>query len=904
MSTIKTYNSETKTWEVRGTSQASSLGVIDILENFESSDVEGCLREVIYKTNEQDAIIEATKGTTASTKYNLNILRGEFDEHITNHPSGGGSGSGIDCKITSTFLGGVIEAESELSIPIFFTSTNKGTGTAYVTVNNIEVGMHIVNQGQSLIPIGNLVNIKNEISIYVKDNKGVMSNLLTWEVIKGGIDFKINFDFNLDYSVSDNIRIPYTIDTPLETPLILEITYNGLKTERPITKGIGEKILSGKTLGVGIHEASIKVTSGIFRSKTYNVTLAIVSSYELYLSSEFKGGEFEFGKAVIIPYRISKLSTEFFDIKRFIDGTIEKTLSAQAGKYSWTIPNLTMGTHTLRIEVTGASGDSSFLELTLSVIAGAYVPPQISTVNLIAWYDSYDMSNQDSGKTIWTDRSGRNTKAELHNFNFQTNGWIEIKDENNVVIDRVLTCDNDAYVEIDYAPFIENALYGTTIEILYKSNNIGSESARVLDCTEIVGTTEAGLPIYKGICIDVISAEIKSAVNTGRVSLDEDVEVRVTYVLDRFNKFCMVYVDGVLCRAFYLTDAIDGPNRNYEDFKHSKKIYLNGEKGLTKTGACDIKVLRIYDRALTAEEVLKNHIADIKDMNKQKEKYNFNFNNSTIPVIKMYVTREDFGRMNGEQDIPIRVKYESPNPDFYGNSFDYPKCDVKWQGSSSQTYVLKNYTIFLKDENLSDVMYTPFKNGIEESVFCLKADYIESSHAHNLGLAKFIHECLYDSKTPVQTLNPNYRTTVDGFPILLYINYKDGTPDTLIGCYNFNLDRYSTYSYGYHETSVKSLAYEINANSESTAGAFNEWTSLTGKDETLYYKEDFKLLYPPSRQGNDNYEEIKRLVRWVSSASDEVFKDQINEYFNLEYLIRYYLFVMTVGGVDKQMCPL
>lgn len=899
MATVKTYNPETGNWEVRGTSQASSLGIIDLQDNYKSPTVEGSLREIKEKDNEQDNLLEAVRSTTINNTNAVNQIRAEFDDHLANHPGGGGGNGESACKITSTFTGGVIEAETDLEIPIFFTSSNKGNGTAYVTLNNVEVGMYIIPQGSVMIKIGTLNNIKNEIGIYVKDAKSAMSNLLSWEVIKGGIDFQINFDFSLDYSVSDNIRIPYKIETPIEDPLILEITYNGKKTERPIEKGPGQHILSGKELGVGVHEATIRVVSGIFKSKTYNVSLVIVSSYDLYLSSSFKGGDFEYGKPIIIPYRISKLSTEYFTVARQVNGVAEKTLSSQAGSYTWTVTGLAVGEHTLRIDVTGVSGDTAFLEFKFTVRAGEYVPVEVTKVGLVAWFDSYDMTNEDVAKNIWIDRSSRKTKAELHNFNFKTNGWMEIKDEKNEVIDRVLTCDNGGYVEVDYAPFSENALYGTTIEILYKGNNIGDEQARVLDCTDIVGSNEDGTPIYKGTYINIINAEFRSAINSGIVSLDEDTEVRITFVLDRFNKFCMIYIDAVLCRAFYLTDAVNGPNKNYEDFKHSKKLYLNSEKGTSKSGACDIKVLRIYDRALSADEVLKNHIADIKDLKVQKEKYNFNYNNATIPVIRMYGSKADFDKMSGAQSVPIRVRYESPNADFFGESFDYPKCNVLWQGSSSLTYVLKNYTIYLKDENMSDVMYSPFKNGIPENVFCLKADYVESSHANNLGLAKFVHDCLYDSKTPVQTINPNYRTTVDGFPILVYINNNDGKPDRLLGCYNFNLDRFSTYSYGYEEKSVKSLAYEINANSDTTAGAFVAWTPATGKDETTYYKEDYKLLYPPSRQSNDNYEEIKRLVRWVDSASDEVFKDQIREYFNLEYLMRYYLFVMTVGAVDS-----
>ena len=52
-------------------------------------------------------------------------------------------------------------------------------------------------------------------------------------------------------------------------------------------------------------------------------------------------------------------------------------------------------------------------------------------------------------------------------------------------------------------------------------------------------------------------------------------------------------------------------------------------------------------------------------------------------------------------------------------------------------------------------------------------------------------------------------------------------------------------------------------------------------------------------QGDDTFDELKRLVDWVSDATDEQFKEQISQYFNLEYTIRYYLFTLFVGAVDN-----
>ena len=51
-----------------------------------------------------------------------------------------------------------------------------------------------------------------------------------------------------------------------------------------------------------------------------------------------------------------------------------------------------------------------------------------------------------------------------------------------------------------------------------------------------------------------------------------------------------------------------------------------------------------------------------------------------------------------------------------------PYCTVNWQGTSSLQYVLKNFTVRLKDENMADYYYSPYPNGILENTYCLKCD--------------------------------------------------------------------------------------------------------------------------------------------------------------------------------------
>lgn len=866
---IKKFNKTTGKWEVQGTGIASEIALLDMEGNFQSSNVEGALRENANKIKEQEVKNNANKELLQT--HSSVLKTHEKDIEWLKENGGGGSG-GSAPTITSTFADGtIIQKDEELSIPIFFSSPNLGDGLAYVMIDGIEVKTQPVKQGNNKISIGTLTNLRNEVSIYVKDRTNALSNQLIWTVICGGIDLEVDFDSNADYSVTDTIAMQFNVQSASSEPIIMHLTVDYNTYEVECKQGHNEYIFNN--LGVGVHKVSFYLTSGVYKTHTVHFNIVVVNANSLYVSSNFEGGTFEFGTPIPINYRISKAGNEEFTIKLILDDELVKTLKASVGSYYWTINNAEVGTHTARIEVSSNYGETVFVERDFTVVQGEYTPITTVQSGLIYRLNAEGRTNNDLDKESPTDASGNGVKTTLHNFNYFTNGWV----------DDALVCDGNAYVEIDCYPWADNAIYGSTIEIHYKGLDIGFEDARIIDYTDVETP-------YKGFYVDLNESTMKSLANTGKVYTDSDTWSTLTFVIDRKNKFGKIFINGICSRAFSLSDTGSGVGAVREDFTHLQKIFLNSRKGEDKFGACEIKDLRVYNRVLTDDEIVQNYIAQEKDIVKQRELYNKNYNNQTLPVIRMY---GDTSNMTLETPVQMRIKYTSPNDELYGQSFDLPYCDVNWQGTSSLQYVLKNFTVRLKDENMADYEYTPYKNGVPETVYCFKCDYMESTHSRNTGLAKFVNECLYDSKNPAQLKNPNVRNTINGFPTLLYIN------DELQGVYNFNLDRYSTNSYGYHDDG-NCLVYEVSANSDTTAGAFHKWTQETGKDKLDYYKSDFECLFPPTRaSGNDNMEELIRVIEWVNDASDEDFKDNIHNYFNKEYLLRYYLYVLVVGAVDS-----
>ena len=880
MGVIRKLNPKTGKWEIYGSTEAKDINLIDAGGNFEDKNVEGALREMSDKISESMANINAQKNALIEHSNTLAKHNNLLHEHISdiewlkeNIAGGGGNGAAAP-TITSSFENNTLVSKDEdVIIPIFYSSPNLGRGTAYVMIDNVEVAIiSDIKQGNNNVNIGKMQNLKNEVSIYVKDRANMLSNQLSWTIISGGIDVEITFDDTADYYVTDMIYMQLNINSASTEPIIMHMTIDYDEYEIECNNGFNEYLFP--ELDVGIHSVSMHITSGPYSTRVFTYNIVIVSSNSLYISSVFENdSEYTLGIPVAIPYRVSKASDEKFEVKQYLNGKLYKTLSCAVGSYYWTLSDLDIGEYSARIEVSGEYDEMQSLDFTFEILPSGYTPVRIIESGLQYRLSSKGRTNQDADRDCPEDQSGNGVTTTLHNFNWFTNGWI----------DEELVCDSNAYVEIDCKPWETNAIYGSTIEIQFTGLDIGLTDSRIFDYTDIETP-------YKGAYIDIENTALKSLANTGQISIDKDVETTVSFVIDRREKFGKIFINGICSRAFFLSDTGSGTSAQREDFTHSQKIYLNSKKGESNFGACKIKDVRIYNRVLTDDEIVTNFIAQESNLAEQEKLYNFNFNNTTLPAIRMY---GDMSNMTLETPVPMRIRYTSPNEDKYGQSFDLPYCQVNWQGTSSLQYVLKNFTVRLKDANMATYEYTPYPNGIEEDTYCFKADYMESTHSRNCGIAKFVNACLYDEKNPAQISNENIRNSINGFPCVLYIN------DELQGIYNFNLDRYSTKSFGYTDPD-KCLVYEVSANSDTTAGAFYKWTESSGKDKLSYYKSDFECLYPPTRAaGNDNMSELIRLIEWVNDSSDEDFKDNFEKYFNKQYVLRYYLFVLVFGAVDS-----
>ena len=793
--------------------------------------------------------------------------------------SGGGGGGNVNiATLSSSFTGGSYAYGSPVDIRYRFVSPASGDGTLHVMVDSVETVTESVAQGVNRITLNDLSKGNHTITMYVVDSAGTFTDTLSFSIRVGTLDITSTFDDSVDFNIVNIIKVPIMIDTISIDPIYIVQTIDGVETRLHAENGYN--IITLPTMSAGAHKVSFHAESGSYKSQTLNFNVIIEDADNLTLITDFNTKTIKYKDMLEFPYRVSMKGETKFTVEYTVDNAIVKRVEVPSGTNIWATNTLEIGSHTLKITATTKDGSkTASIERNLIVEVRDYTPMEpVKDASLLCWFDATGRTNQDIGKETWTDKSGKGVVATLHNFNYNTNGW-----KNNA-----LKCNGQAYVEIDLEALADNAPYGMTVDIRYNTRDVGNQDACVLEMR--------GNDTYsKGFAIDTEYMYMNSASSQLKSTVEQDSISKATFVIDRDNKIAKIYNNGVLTETFLMQDS--------ENFTNNTKIFLGTKLETVDSkwvpnvfGNCEIYSFRVYARALDSEEIVKNFVADIPDMDEQQAKYLLNYENA-MPTMYFY---GDTSAMTKENKVPLRIKYISGNADEYGASFDLENCQVGWQGTSSLQYAVKNYKIKLKNPDGSKYKYSPFKNGILEDTFCLKADYMESSHANNTGMAKFINDELYDTKVPPQQTNSKVRTAINGFPIQLYIAKDSASTPVYMGVFNFNLDKGCNKSFGLDNEVTgqeNCMSFEVSSNSDTSAGAFKNDT-----DESL--RTDFELRYPDeddctSEQITEKYNVLKRLVTWVKNADETTFKNELEQHFNKEYLLKYFLQVHLFGMVDN-----
>lgn len=207
-------------------------------------------------------------------------------------------------------------------------------------------------------------------------------------------------------------------------------------------------------------------------------------------------------------------------------------------------------------------------------------------------------------------------------------------------------------------------------------------------------------------------------------------------------------------------------------------------------------------------------------------------------------------------------------------------ASIKVQGTSSLAYVKKNYTITLyEDEEHNKKNKIDFGWG-EQSKYCLKANWIDKTHARNIVTANLASDI--QAKYGLFETAPN-NGTIDGFPVEIYVN------GNFLGLYTWNIPK-DAWMFNMDEDNPNHIVFASegwNASNLFKGNAnYDDWSIEVGRGDDA------------------DIEKLNRLITFVNTSSDKKFKEDFDQYLDLDSTINYFILMQygqLADNVAKNM---
>ncbi len=230
-------------------------------------------------------------------------------------------------------------------------------------------------------------------------------------------------------------------------------------------------------------------------------------------------------------------------------------------------------------------------------------------------------------------------------------------------------------------------------------------------------------------------------------------------------------------------------------------------------------------------------------------------------------------------------------------------CTVKWQGSSSQRYVKKNYTITFDTGFDAWTKWATFVNSLRsrngnistmptasrwgsQTKYCAKANWIDPSAARNIVCARLWGQIVSGRVTAGDVTDnrkdaPNYGA-IDGFPIEIMINNETA------GLYTLNIPK-DGWQFGMGEGAAE---YVVSGESNSSNAC--KWKGTALVDGT-----DYSVEYAPN--GDSDASAIASSLNTAISAAisaGENWETELASYVDVDSVIDYFIFTCCVSNND------
>ena len=448
---------------------------------------------------------------------------------------------------------------------------------------------------------------------------------------------------------------------------------------------------------------------------------------------------------------------------------------------------------------------------------------------------------------------------------------------------------------------------GGTIELELRTDSVLSASGAVVSCVDDKGI---------GFVVTGKQAELRTASGAVVVTKFATGEFyRIAFVIQpkSGNRLLELYINGIR------SGAVSYGQADTLLQVASKPIDVTSEHADVR-----LRAVRLYNRALSDDELLSNYTASRPDASEVVKLYERNDvlgDDGAISMDKLRRQGKSVLRIVG--NVPLvnetNTKKFEVSVDIYfysgfGKQYDFvcKGAGLRIQGTSSTTYPRKNYRIYLdrkKKYNTTlivggveqqELKYAFAPGAVPVSVFTIKADFAESSSTHNTGLAKLIDETFRRAGilTPPQKTSQGVRIAIDGFPMDAFFDLDGSGKNTYLGKYNFNNDKSGSEEVFGFVKDDKCMCLEFLNNSEPLA--------LFATDNMATFKTALEFRHPDGVEWDTASEAqktaVRRLWKWIVSCKGNAtkFKREVADYFDEESLTGWYVLTEYFMMVDQR----
>ena len=617
-----------------------------------------------------------------------------------------------------------------------------------------------------------------------------------------------------------------------------------------------------------------------------------------------------YGAEQYIPYAIRFAARKSGEVTISLDNEALATLVVSAGtESSYQIVSGKAGSLKLSFSTSGIER-----EIPLSVNRTSLSIEEV-TASLSFDFSARGKSNSSIDKDVW---SYKNYTGTFTGFNWNaSSGWV----------DNALLINSGASFSVDIAPLMADATTtGKTLEFEFSTKNVEDDNAVVCDLTTNgvglnITASEARMTSAAG---ESVSTKFKAG-ETNRIAFVINRKTSVTY-----KGLVFIYVNGILSGAVNYGSA--------DNFKSQATLTFQG----TDDAQVALRSMRFYDVALTADNILNNYtlyrdtlseMMEVYYRNDIYEKGSSSFStDALLHYLPVMVITGDIPTLEAatSTSTQILVDIDYTNEQDSSKNFSMKRAALSIQGTSSLAYPRKNFRFYTTKEEstivydasgkaIADKLYSFVDGAQPVDCWCLKADYAESSGTHNTGIARIWNKVMYNAiiqhtnvlgeetngyalRTQAQksALEADYkydvRTTIDGFPIVLFYKAKASDTDLIfLGKYNFNNDKSTPSVFGFENIpnfdNTRMQCWETKDNGHPL-GLF---TDVSGFDAN--WSDAYESRYPDTK--TPNTADLKAFSEWMNGVSQADFATQKWEHMDVYKVAAYYVYLMRFGAVDQ-----